>query len=221
MAEHEMSMDHDHSQHDMSAMSSEAQNFVKYGNSKLWLEPIVANNNLYLGLRFEKMPMGQKEFTITKPNKEITSQTISEDNLLELGQVLAGVWRLSAQIDDSELDFAISVYKQNSSSGDIYLILAPSPSLSLRGKSNVFVYGSNNEHMHDGFSMKYQMPGMQHSSDDNEIRLEPIHPEYASLSAMANQSPISLAMVGTWQIALTINSNPAQTISFDIEMLNE
>ncbi|HHO55726.1 MAG TPA: hypothetical protein ENK21_05010, partial [Trueperaceae bacterium] len=48
-----MPMNMDHSQHNMAAMAGEAQNFVKLADNMLWLEPIVSNNKLYLGLNFE------------------------------------------------------------------------------------------------------------------------------------------------------------------------
>ena len=214
-----MPMNMDHSQHDMAAMAGEAQNFVKLADNMLWLEPIVSNNKLYLGLNFENMLMGQKEFRVTRPNKQTSIYFVNSDNLLELGQIQSGIWQFSGL--NNELSFKISVYHKKTSKADVYLILAPSPSLSGRGKSEMFVYAFNNDLIHDDINFKYDMPGMEHSTDNNEIMLEHVHYNYPNLETMANQSPISFAMVGNWQINLTINSQASEAISFNIEMLDE
>ncbi len=230
-------MDHDHDDsnnmadhdHNMAAMAEQMgdANILTVGNNTLRLEPIVSNKQLYLGLNFSQMEMGEIDFMITSPNaKEHKTLKLSNVNLLELGQVQTGIWRFAGKLHEEEINFSISVAHQETEYSDVYLILAPSPSLSGAGKSEAFVYAFKDAaSVHSSLNIKRNMPGMQHSSDHDELAMLHSHFEnrYNNIlaDAMANQSPISFMMVGNWEVEVNIAGETSESILFTIEMLDE
>ena len=185
-----------------------ANNKLQIGQDGLWLEPIVSDNKLYLGLRFANYDHC-KMFLKATINDESSSHIVDMEktNLLELGAVKTGVWNFSGKLHGKDFSFRLSVYKKDINSQNAYLIFAPAPSLSGLGKSQIFVYlPAANRPLNKDISISWKMPGMQHSSDSRLLELQKTNFDgsYPAVlgSKAAYTAPLSFAMVGNWDISL-------------------
>ncbi len=188
-----------------------ANNKIKIGEYELWLEPIVTNNNFYLGLHLTQAEAA-KMFLNATFNAESKSHIIDvrKTSLLELGPTQEGVWDFSGKLNGESFKFHISIYKKELDSLTAYLILSPTPNLSGLGKSEVIVYlFDKNGAVEKNINMSWKMSGMEHSTDTKVLELN--HDNYNSAyrsvlsSNTAHLAPISFAMVGDWEISLDID----------------
>ena len=145
----------------------------------------------------------------------------------QVGAVEAGVWRFSGTLGNTEVSFPMSIYQASADETDVYLALAPSPALSTRGLSEAFVYAfQEGEAVHSGMMVGREMSGMQHSTDDEQLDLthnhfNDIYNDAAGFSPMANQAPLSFAMAGTWDVAVTLMGETEETVTFEVDVLDE
>ena len=145
----------------------------------------------------------------------------------EIGVVEAGIWRFSGTLGDAEVSFPLSIYQTSTAGTDVYLALAPSPALSTRGLSEAFVYAfEGDEAVHGAMALGREMAGMQHSTDDERLDLvhnhfNNVYDETAGFSPMANLAPLSFAMAGTWNVDVMLMGETEETVTFEVEVLEE
>lgn len=221
-------MNHDdHAMMDM-ASSDNSANTVMLGELAVLVEPLVTlDGELILGLRPEGMLMGELELMATTPMGEMVtdSKQTMQLALLELGQAQEGVYRISGSYNGADFSFPISLYQQNYEGTDVYLLLAPSPTLANRGTSEVFAYAmKDGENLHSGFMVTRHMDGMQHSSDAEQVQLmhshfDDVYDAALGETPMSNQTPLGFSMVGTWQLELIQIGSEMQSFVFDVDML--
>ena len=145
----------------------------------------------------------------------------------QIGAVEEGVWRFSGTLGDAEVSFPLSIYQTSIGETDVYLALAPSPALSTRGLSEAFVYAfEGDEAVHSAMALGREMDGMQHSTDDEQLELthnhfDNVYDDTAGFSPMANLAPLSFAMAGMWNVDVLFMGETEETITFEVEVLDE
>ena len=145
----------------------------------------------------------------------------------QVGAVEEGVWRFNGTLGDAEVSFPLSIYQASNDQTEVYLALAPSPALSTRGLSEAFVYAfQEGEAVHSGMMVEREMSGMQHSTDDEQLDLvhnhfNDVYNDAAGFSPMANQAPLSFAMAGSWNVDVAIMGEVEETVTFNIDVLDE
>lgn len=144
-----------------------------------------------------------------------------------VGAVEEGVWRFGGTLVDAEVAFPLSIYKASTEQTDVYLALAPSPTLSTRGLAEAFVYAfRDGEVVHNGMMMGRSMEGMQHSTDEEQLGLvhnhfNDVYNDTLGYGPMANQSSLGFAMAGTWDIDVMIMGDTEERLNFDVVVLEE
>jgi len=231
--EHSDHMHHDTTMTDTTMMGTSVNN-IMLGDKMLTLYPLLS-------------PQGDFQIMIQSNAAGYTTSTKFEDSNLatrfddagitriDLGKVKQGTYHLTFRDIDSEVTVPVSVYEAMTASGKTFTtIFAPSPSLSSKGQSEVFIYNIvEGENQHQLISVNYSMEGMQHSMDDIVTPL--VHEHFDVLksavseldiseenpvltNAMSNRSALSFAMAGTWQFNIMVDG---ETLKFDIAMLDQ
>ena len=151
----------------------------------------------------------------------------SEIFVFSLGAVEEGTWRFSGTLGDADVAFPLSVYRAATETTDVYLALAPSPALRTRALAEAFVYAfRGGEAIHNAIMMTREMAGMQHSTDEDQLALRHNHfnehyNEILGYAPMANQHPLTFAMAGTWTVEILIMDDPAETLDFEVQVLDD
>ena len=144
-----------------------------------------------------------------------------------VGNVEEGVWRFNGTLNGADVSFPMSIYKASTEQTDVYLVLAPSPTLSTRGLAEAFVYAfRNGEVIHNGMMLNRSMAGMQHSTDDEQLTLvhnhfNDVYNDTLGYGPMANQNSLGFAMAGTWDVSITIMGKNEEIVGFDVEVLDD
>jgi hypothetical protein len=140
-----------------------------------------------------------------------------------------GTWRVSLQHENAVASMAISVSDHLTKQGTrVFATFAPTPSVSNGGHTEalIFVY-SGGEPVHSGIMLQRNMPGMQHSTDEEEVHLIHDHLQVieratgGALSVMVNRGRLDFAMAGEWVVVLRILGTTNEVIPFSTEVLGE
>jgi len=229
-------MEHDsaHDHHNSENMPITSANKVMLGKKMLRLYPLLNTQG-----DFQIMVQSDQPGYTTSASLENTPILTTFDKAgltqIDLGKAEEGNYYLTFRDTDHELEVPVSVYKHVTQSGkEFTTIFAPSPSLSFRGQSEVFIYNiEDGVNKHEEISVNYNMQGMQHSTDDTITPLG--HEHFDGLrtaisvqdgqdenpvleDAMSNRSALSFAMAGTWQFRIMIDG---AILTFNIDMLDQ
>ena len=239
----EMSHDHlsnnnhsDHSEHGSHAVANDgtSANHIMLGEKMLSLFPLLSPEG-----NFAMVVQSESAGYTTSVAFEERSITTAFDEAgitqIDLGSAKQGTYTLTFRDSNNSIAVLVSIYKAFTPSGKAFTtIFAPSPSLSSRGQSEVFVYNiADGENQHQLVQVNYKMAGMTHSMDETITPL--VHEHFDALknaiqetgnidtdpilaNAMSNRSTLNFAMAGTWQFKVMVEG---ETLSFDIAMLNE
>jgi len=229
-------MEHDsaHDHHGSADMSITSANKVMLGEKMLRLYPLLNTQGDFQIMVQSDQP-GYTTAAKLEDKHILTSFDTAGLTRIDLGKAEQGNYYLTFRDIDNEIVVPVSVYKHLTKSGkEFTTIFAPSPSLSFRGQSEVFVYHIvDGVNQHEELSVNYSMQGMQHSTDDMFTPLG--HEHFDGLrttvsaqgsqdenpvleDAMSNRSALSFAMAGTWQFRIMVDGS---ILTFNIDMLDQ
>jgi len=170
--------------------------------------------------------------SVVTPSGDTLSPMMVHGDLMEvmtfpIGMIETGIYRVSIMLGDDMLELPVGVYSSSSDMTDAHLVLAPNPSLSSRGQSQTFLYAfRDGEPIHNGTMLQRSMAGMQHMTDSEELSFA--HTHFSDLyddavgeKPMSNEMTLSFAMAGTWDVNVTLMGEMAETLSFNVDVLNE
>ena len=234
---------HDHDDHDMTGGAGEEGatqmlNTVAVGNYLMSIDPLVTPEGVTLGLTLdtgvEDAPVAASGFDLsaTDPQGETQalSATVVNDTLatVTLPNFAPGVWRVEGTLSGQAVSFPLALYQQTTPEGtDFYLALAPAPSLSTRGLTEVYAYAfEDGEFVHGAYTLQYAMSGMTHSTDDAVVDLEHAHFDNslkeAGIEGSANHAPLSFAMAGAWSVDVAVtHEGDTHQATFDVTVSDQ
>ena len=232
---------HDHDAHDMTGGAENATdmlNTVAVGDYLMSIDPLVTPEGVTLGLTLdtgvEDAPVAASGFDLSATDPQGETQTLSatvvNDTLatVTLPTFAPGVWRVEGTLSGQAVSFPLALYRQTTPEGtDFYLALAPAPSLSTRGLTEVYAYAfEDGEFVHGAYTLQYAMSGMTHSTDDAVVDLEHTHfensLEEAGIEGSANHAPLSFAMAGTWSVDVAVtHEGDTRQATFDVTVSDQ
>ncbi len=238
---------HDHDAHDHNddmtggvgeEGATQMLNTVAVGNYLMSIDPLVTPESVTLGLTLdtgvEDAPVVASGFDLsaTDPQGETQalSATVVNDTLatVTLPNFAPGVWRIEGTLSGQAVSFPLALYQQTTPEGtDFYLALAPAPSLSTRGLTEVYAYAfEDGEFVHGAYTLQYAMSGMTHSTDDAVVDLEHTHFDNslneAGIEGSANHAPLSFAMAGAWSVDVAVtHEGDIRQATFDVTVSDE
>ena len=187
-------------------------NVVSVGDMKIHLDPMVsANGKVALGLTFSQNVA--YDLTVTTPSGETVSDVTGEGEraILKVDQMEPGTYTISGAVGEETLSTGVSVYEAMTDLGtQIVTVLAPSPSVSMGGLTEAFVYGfADGENVHKPYMVSRQMLGMTHMDDNTMLDAEHTHFDgyEVDFEPAANETPVSFPMVGTWQMSVALGGS--------------
>ncbi len=166
--------------------------------------------------------------SITTPSGKVVSLEGDVMNALsaDLGRAEAGMYEITGTVGMHELQSSVSVYSGKTDlDSDIYVILAPTPSVSGIGLTEAFIYAATNgESIHTKYLVSRKMTGMTHMTDEEVIELEHNHFEAfstADFEPAGNEAAINFPMAGNWEFTVTLMSSVPETASFTVAVLDK
>ena len=144
----------------------------------------------------------------------------------DMGMIEEGMYTISGSLGEKTIDTSLSVYYSKTDlESDVYVILAPSPSLSGMGLTEAFVYAfSEGENIHTMYLVNRKMPGMTHITDEEELELSHNHFDAFrtdDFEPAGNDAPIGFPMVGDWEFTVSLMSSVPEIASVTVTVLDQ
>ena len=140
-----------------------------------------------------------------------------------------GTWRVVLKYGNEEASIAFNASSLISEKAtQVFTAFLPAPSLTNGGQTEALAFVFREEKpVHSGMKVQRSMPGMQHTTDGDNLTL--IHDHFqdlnkatkGTLGAMVNRVKLNFAMAGEWDVLLHILGSNEEVIEFSTMVLDE